>query len=805
MSLRLRVIEPSAEHTFDAEQLPVTFGSAASANVRVPGPAGAAAFLQIDQLDGTWFVQVLDPTADVKHNDQPLIASQKLGAADRIELFGSIVRCDVDEGGLTLVVDWGSSSYRTAAPVDETAASASAGDDIIAAQFKRTREDAEAPPEKRGNWRYIVGAAAALLAGLAWLLFTSKSVRFETLPAEPGQITVTGGWFRLPLGDRYLLRPGEHRVRLRSEGYYDLEQPFVAGFDAPGTLRLQQIPLPGTLHFFAAPGGEAEVTFEGNVIGSTPISVEGVEPGQYTVRFFSERYLPWEGIVDVTGLGKEQSIVAGLVPAFGRVRIESDPPGAAVFAGRENLGTTPGVVEIPEGRQSINLILDGFKPADINVEIMADTDTELAPVTLEKADGILSVTTRPAGANVTVDGRYRGQSPVRLALAPGQKYLIGLSKAGYGKTTRSVAMEAAEGQELNVDMSARYGEIELAITPADAEIYVNGRRRDAAKLRLPASRQRIEVRKSGYETWKQSITPRPGFPQRVSVRLRTTDQVRISGIKQTLTTSQGQVLRYVDPGNFRMGASRRETGRRANETLRNVALTRAFYIGTREITNREFSLFRENHDSGSDLAVALAGDKNPVVNLTWADAAAFCNWLSEKDGLNPVYEEKFGALAPIRPTPEGYRLPTEAEWAWAARYQGGSGFLKFPWGDALPPSEESGNFADASAKTLVPTYLPGYEDGYAATAPVASFKANAIGIHDFGGNVAEWTHDYYEVYTPDSTRVWTDPEGPQQAKHHVIRGSSWRHAGVTELRMSFRDFGSAPRVDVGFRIARTAP
>ncbi|MEO0998871.1 MAG: SUMF1/EgtB/PvdO family nonheme iron enzyme, partial [Pseudomonadota bacterium] len=133
------------------------------------------------------------------------------------------------------------------------------------------------------------------------------------------------------------------------------------------------------------------------------------------------------------------------------------------------------------------------------------------------------------------------------------------------------------------------------------------------------------------------------------------------------------------------------------------------------------------------------------------------------------------------------------------------GYLKYPWGDYGAPPEDSGNYADQSAAELVPTVLPRYDDGFAATAPVASFAANALGLHDFGGNVAEWVHDYYQVYTPDSSRVWVDPEGPEQAKHNVIRGSGWRDATITELRFSYRDFGSDARPDVGFRIARNAP
>ena len=127
---------------------------------------------------------------------------------------------------------------------------------------------------------------------------------------------------------------------------------------------------------------------------------------------------------------------------------------------------------------------------------------------------------------------------------------------------------------------------------------------------------------------------------------------------------------------------------------------------------------------------------------------------------------------------------------------------KFSWGAEMPPKRDSGNFADKAAIDLVPSTLPRYDDGFASTAPVGKFVPNAIGIHDGSGNVAEWVNDFYTVPTPGLTKAVVDPMGPETGNAHVIRGSSWRHAGILELRLSYRDSGTGPRPDVGFRIAR---
>ena len=128
---------------------------------------------------------------------------------------------------------------------------------------------------------------------------------------------------------------------------------------------------------------------------------------------------------------------------------------------------------------------------------------------------------------------------------------------------------------------------------------------------------------------------------------------------------------------------------------------------------------------------------------------------------------------------------------------------KYPWGDALPVPAGAGNFGDRKAQPLLDTFLQDLDDGHAVTANVGSFNANPLGLFDLGGNVAEWTTDLC-VVQPATTATVTDPVAAAPGRLHVIRGSSWRHATVTELRAAYRDYGDGKRDDVGSRIARYA-
>jgi len=802
----LLIRDVEGERRVAASQLPLRVGTGSECALRMPGPGGAPVAL-LDLLDGIPFVQPVGRDTSLQINGLPLEASRRLEDGDELQFFGSRICVTVDDERVLLDVKLEDSAYVTKPPQDTEGEGLPEDEAIAPTAFRRAAETAaQIEKARKSPLKMIVGGGLAVLLIASYLLFSAKSVEFEIEPPGPDGFDIDGGWFRLPIGERTLLRKGTYTVNVRKQGYYDVNQSFVVGDEQSMTLSLRMRKKPGKLLVYAEPPVDAIVTVNGDQVGKAPFGPLELQPGTHTVKVESARFLPFMDIIEMPGLERVETLHVQLVPRWADVSVQSEPAGAAIFAGEEQVGVTPAIIELLEGTHEITVAKDGYAAWDGNVEAEPNASQSIPLIILQPADAKLLVNTIPRGANVTVNGRYRGQSPITLSLSPDVDYDIGMSKAGYGVTSRKLRLESAASDSITVDLSARLGTVTVSVQPQDASVYVDGRARGSGKttLRLSAAPHRIEVRRQGYQSWSRTITPRPGYPQSLTARLRSLEAIARDSVAQTVESAAGQTMRRIEGGTFSMGASRAEAGRRANEVIRPVTITRPFLIGIHEVTNKQFAAYRKNHDSGADIHASLAADNNPVANVSWADAVQYCNWLSKQEGRTPAYKQEFDNWVPIYPIPDGYRLPTEAEWVLAVRYSGGKQAKKFAWGDKWPPPKDSGNLADVSARALVPSILPAYDDGFASTAPVGKFKPSSIGLYDTAGNVAEWVNDLYTVPTPGITKPVVDPVGPERGNSYVIRGSSWRHSGVTELRLSYRDYGATPRPDVGFRIARYA-
>jgi formylglycine-generating enzyme required for sulfatase activity len=799
----LIVREALGERRFAATEFPIAVGGTGSVIVMSGRPAGTEAYLGLheDQL----FVQPADG-AEVLYNGIRVQSSTWLRPGDVVNLGAARLRIAQNDAERVVEVDDGSSGNITAPPIITASARLQGQSDGDAERIDaiRFRASDAAKPARRisvSPVRLVLAAVAVIAAAVLWFVFTATSISVRTTPTAAA-VSVSGVLPAVRFGDRVLLRPGNYRVRAEQAGYTPAELKIHVTSAPNQQFALTLAKLPGRLQIKVP--AAARVAIDGKDVGAAPGEFQ-VAPGRHTVAITAQRYQPFSGDVEVEGGGKSQTFTPQLVPGWANVSVTSEPAGAQLFVNGESRGTTPLTAEVMAGAHPVELRLQGFKPWATDIQVKANEPLTLGPVKLGLPDGRLALRSDPPGASVSVAGVYRGQTPLELELRPDLAHSIVLTRPGYEAVTRQVSLGAGEQRALAVPLTGVFGEVAIRAQPADAQVYVDGKLSGAANqtLRLVATTHDIEIRKAGFVDFKASVTPRPGVQQRVDATLLTPEQSRIAATPSAARTKEDQQLRLMPIGRYTMGSPRREPGRRANEAQRDVEFKRGFYISVQEVTNGQFRKFKAEHRAGIVGNHTLDLDNQPAVGITWTEAALYCNWLSERDGLPPAYEKKGETLVAVNPMTKGYRLPTDAEWEWASRYEGGGKFRRYPWGDALPVVPRSGNYADLTARLILQDVIPDYDDGFAATAPVGKFPPNGLGLHDLGGNVAEWVHDYYTV-SVDATQTLVDPLGPADGKQHVIRGSSWKQSGVTDLRLSARDFGDGARNDVGFRLARYA-
>jgi formylglycine-generating enzyme required for sulfatase activity len=794
--------EDGRTRRFGEADFPLTLGGA-GADIVVPGLAGEdpAAFLALD--DGELYAQPRGRER-LSLGGRPIAASQWLRDGDELRLRGTRIRVVWRRDRRYLQVRHlpleRPEGRAHAAPAE--LAPAAEADVLIRPVDFRPRPFPVAARKRaafRGpSWR-VLAAALPVLAAAAFLL-AAGFVEVQVDPA-PERLSVSGfphlGW-----GATRLLLPGQYTVTAEREGYRPLEQPLAVTGDRRQVARFVMERLPGLVTIETSPAAAVRVLVDGGDRGTTPLPPLEIPAGDHEVSLRAEGYKTVTTRVSVAGGGERQTVRATLVPDRAPVSFSSEPAGATVSVDGAEVGRTPLTVDLSSGSRAVAVTLSGHRPAGRTIEVVAERPLTVPSFRLAPLPGRLRLASEPAGAAVRVDGEYRGETPLEIEVQPLREHALRLTKAGHEAAESTVSLGLGEEKSLSLVLPPRLGDVQVTGEPADAEVVVDGevRGRPGQTLRLTAAAHEIEVRRSGYETHKVTVTPRPDFPQEVKVRLRRLDESKPAG-PQRLSV-QGHDLRLVPPGRFQMGASRREPGRRANETVREVELQRPSYLSLREVTNAQFRRFQAAHSSGTFSGHDLNSDNQPVVRVTWEQAAEYCNWLSAQAGLPPAYAARAGKLGAALPIGPGFRLPTEAEWSRAARHAEG-GLLKYPWGAALPAPPASGNYADESARPIAPAVLQGYEDRYPVSSPVGTFRANALGFFDLGGNVAEWVHDVYSI-PPAGTPLERDPVGPAAGDLHVVLGSSYLHGTVTELRFSYRDYATKPRADVGFRVARYA-
>jgi formylglycine-generating enzyme required for sulfatase activity len=807
-----RLSSPLGPTPLSTADFPLSIGGA-GARLVVPGVADGEIVALIGLEGDEPYLQPVAAGDAVIARGAPLSESTWLADGERFEVGDARCRVEALGNDWTLVVEHAGGDNATEPPAypegGEPAAleALPARQTLAAVPFEAPLAGAApraAAPRRIDVGR--IGLAALALAGLATLavLMATSAVTVRVVPdLAPDRVRFGGALIDLPVAGHHLVLPGDYRLRVEKRGYEPAEMA-VKVTSSPGQrFEAALRKLPGRLSVDTG-GVAATVSVDGRPAGAAPGELT-LAAGARVLTIEAPRHAPATERVEIEGLGHRQALKVELAPLYAPVRIESVPAGAAVAVDGVARGATPVTLEIDAGRRVITLSHPSLRTWESPLLVKAGEPQTVGPVALGLPDGRLVVTSQPSGADVSVAGSYRGRTPVTLTLAPGTAHEVLVTHAGYAAVTRSVRLEPSATSSLALALVPELGEVDVKGEPADAELYVDGRPAGAAnqRLRLTAIAHALEIRKTGLEPFRTSVTPRPGMLQAVSFVLRTAAEQKLARFALHLRSAGGQVLKLLPPGSFTMGSARREPGRRSNEPQRPVEIRRPVYLAEKAVTNLDFRAYKPDHLTGAFQQETLDLDLYPVANVSWQEAAEFCNWLSAKEGLPAAYVASGGRLALAKPVTTGYRLPTEAEWEYAARWTGAGNDRKYPWGSSLPIPPKAGNFADARAVYLQGHVLADYDDGFRVAAPVGSFAPNPLGFYDLGGNVLEWVSDFYTVY-PEATATTVDPTGPADGESHVIRGSSWLTANVSELRLAWRDYGSSGRANLGFRIARYA-
>jgi formylglycine-generating enzyme required for sulfatase activity len=239
-------------------------------------------------------------------------------------------------------------------------------------------------------------------------------------------------------------------------------------------------------------------------------------------------------------------------------------------------------------------------------------------------------------------------------------------------------------------------------------------------------------------------------------------------------------MAYVEGGAYLQGDTR-GNGSADEKPVHRVNIT-AFYLSPFEETFEQYDVFAAETGRPRPADNGWGRGDRPVINVTWLDAAAYCNWLSERDGLDAFYVFEGGAVSAVWEA-KGYRLPTEAEWEYAAR----SGAVVLAAAAGTTPGTDGWHNANAGGRTH----------------SVGTRQANQLELYDMLGNVWEWCNDWYGPYGAEEV---ADPRGPTEGTHRVLRGGSWYDSSYG-LRFPARN-RHLPTMRLpmaGFRLARSAP
>ena len=501
---------------------------------------------------------------------------------------------------------------------------------------------------------------------------------------------------------------------------------------------------------------EAKYTQEGGLYTSSlPLDY-----GEYFYKIEHEHYETQEGRVQLTATTPKQTVT--LRPAYGVLKITSEPIGAVVAIDGKRVGTTPWTSDkLARGTVQMRLQSPQYALYEETVQVLGNGQVQSHHCKLVPQFGTITCRSEMADAEIWVDQEYKGVGSWTGTLSSQAPHVLEARKSGH--QSQSISFTVANGEKKTEVVGApvpMYGTLVLSTTPADVRVSIDGEKKGETPLvqRLLVGTHTVVLKKEGYEDLSFEVTV--AHNQRLEEK-RTLAKRQLAskqaGPKGSTAADFGIEIVFVEGGTFQMGAtSEQGPGAGADEKPVHSVTLSDFYIGKYEVTQAQWKAVMGKNPSN------FTGEDNlPVERVSWEDVQEFIQKLNTLTGKT-------------------YRLPTEAEWEYAARGGKKSQGYKYAGGNTI---EEVAWYNQNSDHK---------------THPVGKKQPNELGLYDMTGNVREWCQDRYGDYT---SFAQTNPTGPSSGSYRVLRGGSWyryarycRVASRNYIIPSYRDN------DLGFRL-----
>ena len=550
---------------------------------------------------------------------------------------------------------------------------------------------------------------------------------------------------------------GSYNYRIKKTLYHD--EVGVAVIDQPRVVQSISLrPAFGSLKVVSTPAG-AKVTVENDTrTFTTPCTIEGLSSGRHKVNMVAPRFVSFSREVEIAD-GQQAELVATLDARFAEVTINT-LPGATITINGQVKGKGSCREELVEGIYDIEVSLANHRSVTRQIEVVAKQSQNLI-IEPTPIYGSLDVITEPIFANVTINGKSYGDTPLSIEKMLIGDYEVVLSKTGYASVTKRVTI--AENNLSTVEAILPQGrEMTICSDASGDDVIVDGTKVGVTPLttNLAFGNHTIELHRAGKTTKADVNITTSGNEKEIvlSFGLMPRWSVNVTASQKAVLQKLIDSMVKVEGGTFTMGATS-EQGSDAEsdeKPTHNVTLS-DYMIGKTEVTQELWQAVMGSNPS------EFRGENLPVECVSWNDCQEFIKKLNSLTGLN-------------------FRLPTEAEWEYAAR--GGSKSNGYKYSG----SNDIGSVAWYKLTT-----------NDRETKPVATKAPNELGLYDMSGNVWEWCSDWYGDYSSDSQ---TNPKGPSSGSYRLRRGGSWSGRARSSLVSNRGNGGPSYRYNsLGLRLA----